>query len=185
MKSLQTAFDNIPGLETCAPPPLAAPPSEPPPPPPPPPPAYGAIRRIDERDIRDIAPWLLPRLNARYPHVNTRSYGSWLASFSAMTESCLVRNAAAAGLAQIVYEPCNPVPKCKVVWVYVKDNQAHAGTALYCHFKQWAKLHKCDQMTWDTRLGLSTDAAISDVGTELLKKLFPDVVTVQQRVLNV
>lgn len=187
MDDLQAALADIPGLEHCAPPPLAGGPAPAPPgPPPAPPPTYGAVRRIDDRDIRDMAPWLLPRLHARYPQVNTRNYGGWLAGLAGNTEVCLVRNAAAAGMAAIVYDPCNPVAQCKVVWVYVKDSQTHAGLALFVHFRQWAKLFKCDRITWDTPSGLiAVEPGSIDVPNEMLKGPFPQICVYNKRVVIV
>ena len=78
MDNLNPAFDHI---KTCAPPPLANQPVAVEPPTPPPMPTYGPIKRIDDLDIRDMAPWLLPKLNLRYRHVTTRSYVGGFSGF--------------------------------------------------------------------------------------------------------
>ena len=177
----QIDLSNIPGLEKCKPPELIGQKAVVSVPPPPVPgPKYGAVRRFDDRDVRSTAQWLLPKLHARYPHVNTRNFSSWAGSMASHNDHCFVRNDHAVGLACIGYEPCEPTPVCRVAWLYTTaPSTVHAGVAIFHHFLAWAGLMKCDRVVWENRL--SGDAASLDVSNEHLKDVFPSCIGVYQR----
>lgn len=123
------------------------------------------IRRFVLPDLNDKGPWLLGRLQLKYPALQDKQFAGWLRGKVDSSEVLFIRTEHAVALAEIVHESLSSQPTVIERFVLVEDktndDQLAEAVALYKDIQRWA-------------LGLGAAEIRVDVFSDVPKALIKD-----------
>ncbi len=137
-------------------------------------------RRFFGSDLEEMGPWLLTRLKAKYANLNELNYVGFFRGCMSGNEWLFLRTDHAVGLANLRYEPLNPVAYVEEVFVLCKEGpeprraQQEEMLDIYRHFRDWMESHGAR---------LSILDRFTDLPLGMLKKEFEGRLRTETRLL--
>ncbi len=96
-------------------------------------------RRFGMADLNDMGPWLIDRLQKKFPHLHTRMLSGWLSGAMGSNEFLFLRTDNACGMAALINEPMSAAPVIREVFVLSRNGDLNEASAFYPAFRRWAK----------------------------------------------
>ncbi len=123
------------------------------------------IRRVALSDLEQMWPWLLARLQEKFPRATPSSVKGWLRSCMDSREYWFVRTDHAVALARLARLPLEPDPVAIEEFVLAREGQEEAAATLYVGMARWAELADASRL----EVARCTDVATADIGLKLGK----------------
>lgn len=135
------------------------------------------IRRFDTADLSKHGAWIMPRMQAAFPHLNERGVATFLQTIIYNNEYLLLYQDEGVALAQVMSAhtlTARPIIHERFVWIEKPDDkeQQKRGAEFYVEFRRWAKSQSAEVIIVEDN---------SDIPHEMIKEKLGRIYTRQQQ----